>query len=71
MLEKTRDSPLERESHQSILEEIKSGYTLKGLVLKLKLQCFGHLMGRVNPLEKTLMQGKIEGTRKQVGQNLR
>ena len=71
VLEKTLDSPLERGSHQSILKEVNSGYSLKGLMLKLKLQYFGHLMGKVNSLEKTLIQGKIEGTRKRVCQSLR
>ena len=71
VLEKTLDSPLERGSHQSILKEVNSGYSLKGLMLKLKLQYFGHLMGKVNSLENTLMQGKIEGTRKRVWQSLR
>ena len=71
VLEKTLDSPLERGSHQSILKEVNSGYSLKGLMLKLKLQYFGHLMGKVNSLEKTLIQGKMEGTRKRVWQSLR
>ena len=71
VLEKTLDSPLERGSHQSILKEVNSGYSLKGLMLKLKLQYFGHLMRRTDPLEKTLMLGKIEGTRKRVCQSLR
>ena len=51
---------LARRSNQSILEEIKPEYSLKGLMLKLKLQYFGHLMRRINSLEKTLMLGKIE-----------
>ena len=50
-----------RRSNQSILKEISSGYTLEGLMLKLKLQYFGHLMRRVDLFEKTLMLGKIEG----------
>ena len=49
-----------RRSNQSILKEISPGYSLEGLILKLKLQYFGHLMSRVNSLEKTLMLGKIE-----------
>ena len=53
-----------RRSNQSILKEINPGYLLKGLMLKLKLQFFGHLMGRDDSLEKTLMLGKIEGRRK-------
>ena len=52
-----------RRSNQSILKEINLGYSLKGLMLKLKLQYFGYLMWRVNSLEKTLMLGKIEGKR--------
>ena len=47
--------------NQSILKEINPKYSLEGLMLKLKLQYFGHLMGRVNSFEKTLMLGKIEG----------
>ena len=50
-----------RRSNQSVLKEISSEYSLEGLMLKLKLQCFGQLMGRANSLEKTLMLGKIEG----------
>ena len=50
-----------RKSNKSILKEIDAEYSLKGLVLKLKLQYFGHLMRTANSLEKTLMLGKIEG----------
>ena len=50
-----------RRSNQSILKEITPGYSLEGLMLKLKLQYFGHLMGRADSLEKTLKLGKIEG----------
>ena len=53
-----------RRSNQSILREISSEYSLEGLMLKLKLQYFGHLMGRTDPFEKTLMLGKIEGKRR-------
>ena len=53
-----------RRSNQSILKEISHEYSLKGLMFKLKLQYFGHLMWRTDPLEKTLMLGKIEGSRK-------
>ena len=53
-----------RKSTQSILKEISSGCSLEGLTLKLKLQYFGHLMRKVDSLEKTLMLGKIEGRRK-------
>ena len=53
-----------RRSSQSILKEISPECSLDGLMLKLKLQCFGHLMGRVDSLEKTLTLGKIEGGRR-------
>ena len=53
-----------RRSHQSILKEISPGCSLEGLMLKLKLQYFGHLMQRANSLEKTLMLEKIEGRRR-------
>ena len=53
-----------RRSNQSILKEIGPGCSLEGLMLKLKLQYFGHLMGRVDSLEKTLMLGGIEGRRR-------
>ena len=53
-----------RSSNQSILKEISSGCSLEGLMLKLKLQYFGHLMWRADSLEKTLMLGKIEGRRR-------
>ena len=53
-----------RRSNQSILKEISPGCSLEGVMLKLKLQYFGHLMGRADSLEKTLMLGKIEGRRK-------
>ena len=53
-----------RRSKQSILKEINPEYSLKGLMLKLKLQYFGHLMRRANSLEKILMLGKIEGRRR-------
>ena len=54
----------ERRSNQSILKEINPEYSLEGLMLKLKLQYFGHLMRRANSLEKTLMLGKIEGRKR-------
>ena len=53
-----------RRSNQSILKEISPAYSLEGLMLKLKLQYFGHLMPRSDSLEKTLMLGKIEGRRR-------
>ena len=52
-----------RKSNQSILKEISPAYLLEGLMLKLKLQYFGHLMGRTDSLKKTLMLGKVEGRR--------
>jgi len=52
-----------RRSNQSILKEVNPEYSLEGLMLKLKLKYFGHLMQRANSLEKTLMLGKIEGRR--------
>ena len=68
VLEKTLESPLEaRRSNQSILKEISPEYSLEGLMLKLNLQYFGHLMQSANLLEKTLMLGKIEGGRRKPG----
>ena len=65
MLEKTLESPLSaRKSSQSILKEINPGISLEGMMLKLKLQYFGHLMRRVDSLEKTLMLGRIGGRRR-------
>ena len=60
-----------RRSNQSILKEISPGISLEGMMLKLKLQYFGHLMGRVDSLEKTLMLGGIEGRRRRGRQRLR
>ena len=60
-----------RRSNQSILKEISPEYSLKGLMLKLKLQYFGHLMGKTESLEKTLMLGKIEGRRRRGWQRMR
>ena len=60
-----------RRSNQSILKEISPGCSLEGLMLKLKLQYFGHLMRRVDSLEKTLMLGKIEGRRRRGRQRMR
>ena len=57
-------------SNQSILKEINSEYSLEGLMLKLKLQYFGHLMGRANSLERSLMLGKIEGRRRRGRQRM-
>ena len=60
-----------RRSNQSILKEISREYSLEGLMLKLKLQYFGHLMQRTDSLEKTLMQRKIEGRRRRGRQKMR
>ena len=60
-----------RRSIQSILKEISPGCSLEGLMLKVKLQSFGHLMQRVDSLEKTLMLGKIEGRRRREQQRVR
>ena len=60
-----------RRSNQSILKEISPEYSLKGLMLKLKCQYFGHLMQRTDSLEKTLMVGKIEGKRRRGRQRMR
>ena len=60
-----------RRSNQSILKEISLGCSLEGLMLKLKLQYFGHLMGRFDSLEKTLMLGGIEGRRRRGRQRIR
>ena len=65
LLEKTLESPLDcRRSNQSILKEINPGISLEGMMLKVKLQYFGHLMQRVDSLEKTLMLGEIGGRRR-------
>ena len=72
MLEKTFESPLAtRRSNQSILKEMSPEYSLERLILKLKLQYFGHLMGRTDLLEKTLMLRKIEGGRRRGPQRMR
>ena len=60
-----------RRSNQSVLKEISPEYSLEGLMLKLKLQYFGHLMQRTDSLEKTLMLGKIEGRRRRGQQRMR
>ena len=71
VLEKTLESPLHcKSSIQSILKEISPGYSLEGLMLKLKLQYFGHVMRRADSFEKILMLGKIEGRRRR-GQRMR
>ena len=71
-LEKTLESLLDsKEIKQSVLKEINPEYSLDGLMLKLKLQYFGHLMQRANSLEKTLMLGKIEGKKRRGQQRIR
>ena len=60
-----------KRSNQSILKDISREYSLEGLMLKLKLQSFGHLMQRIDSLEKTLMLGKIEGRRRRGQQRMR
>ena len=60
-----------RRSNQFILKEISPGCSLEGLMLKLKLQCFGHLMRKTESFEKTLMLGQIEGRRRREGQRMR
>ena len=60
-----------RKSNKSIIKEINPECSLEGLMLKLKLQYFGHLMGRTDSLEKTLMLGRIEGRRRKQGQRMR
>ena len=72
VLEKTLESPwTARRSNQFILKEISPGCSLEGLMLKLKLQYFGHLMRRVNSLEKTLMLGGVRGRRRRGQQRMR
>ena len=72
MLEKTLESPLTaRRSNQSILKEISPGCSLEGMMLKVKLQYFGHLMQSVDSLEKTLMLGGIGGRRRRGRQRMR
>ena len=72
VLEKTLESPLDcKEIHQSILKETSPGCSLEGLMLRLKLQSFGHLMQKVDSLEKTLMLGGIAGRRRRGQQRMR
>ena len=72
MLEKTLESPLDYKEIKSVnLKEINPEYSLEGLMLKLELQYFGHLMQRADSLEKTLMLGKIEGRRRRGRQMMR
>ena len=72
VLEKTLESPLDcKEIHQSIVKEISPGISLEEMMLKLKLQYFGHLVQRVDSLEKTLMLGGIGGRRRRGRQRMR
>ena len=72
VLEKTLESPLDaRRSNRSILKEINPGISLEGMLLKLKLQYFGHLIWRVDSLEKTLILGGIGGRRRRGRQRMR
>ena len=76
VLEKTLESPSlavqgTARSNQSVLKEISPKYSFEGLILELKLQYFGHLIGRTNSFEKTLMLGKIEDRRKRGRQRMR
>ena len=71
VLEKTLESPLDCKEIQSILKEISPGCSLEGMMLKLKLQCFGHLMRKVDSLERTLMLGGIGGRRRRGQQRMR
>ena len=68
---KTLESPLDSKEIKPILNEINSEYSLEGLMLKLKLQYFGHLMWRADSLDKTMMLGKVEGKRKRGWQRMR
>ena len=71
VLEKTLESPLDCKEIQSILKEISPEYSLEGLMLKLKLQYFGHLMRKVDSLEKTLVLGGIRGRRRRRRQRMK
>ena len=72
LLEKSLENPwTARRSNQSILKEINPEYSLEGLMLKIKLQYFGHLMRRADSLEKILLLGKIEGRRRRKPQRMR
>ena len=71
VLEKTLESPLDCKDFLSILKEISPGCSLEGLMLKLKLQSFGHLMRRNDSFAKTMILGKIEGSRKRGRQRMR
>ena len=70
-MEKSLKSPLDSKIKQSILKEISPEYSLEGLMLKLKLPYFGHIIGRTDSFEKTLTLGKIEGGRRRGRQRMR
>ena len=70
-MEKTLENPLDSKEIKPVLKKISLEYSLEGLMLKLKLQYFGHLMQRTDLLEKTLMLGKIEGGRRRGQQRMR
>ena len=71
VLEKTLESPVDCKEIQSILKEISPEYSLEGLMLKLKVQYFGHLMRRADSFEKTLILGKTEGRKRRGQQRMR
>ena len=71
VLKKTLESPLDCKEIKPVLKEISPEYSLEGLMLKLKLQYFGHVMRRTDSFEKTLMLGKMEGRRKRGQQRMR
>ena len=71
VLEKTLESPLDSKEIQPVLKEVSPGCLLEGLMLKLKLQYFGHLIRRADSLEKTLMLGEIGGERRRGRQRMR
>ena len=71
MLDKTLESPLDCRGIKPVLKEISPEYSLEGLILKLRLQYFGHLRRRTDPLEKPLMLGKIKGNRRRGQQRMR
>ena len=71
VLEKTLENPLDCKEIQPVLKEISPGCSLEGLMLKLKLPYFGHLMQRTDSFEKTLILGKIEGRRRRGQQRMR
>ena len=71
LLEKTLENPLDSKETKPVIKEINPEYSLEGLMLKLKVQSFGHLIQRTDSFEKTLMLGKIEGRRRRGQQRMR